>query len=888
MMWFPVLYFLFLFISFFFMGYVAFHAHRHRHVPGATAFMWVSLSVCFLSACECFLMISPTRNWALFWFNLRQISFSFGPVFWFVFILQYLGKSHVITRVRIAILCVIPVVTQAMVWTNFLHGWWVKRNVAFREVGQFYIADTSYRISGPWMYLHMFYTYTIVIMGMILLSILAVGLLKNDRRQAVAVGLGALILIIGPLFPTFNLMPGSLFNPLTVSMAAGSLVMAWGVFRYGFLAGVPVVEEGKRESILLMALFLTLTGIIIFSGYLYFHQFEINYRMEVERKLMTVATLKTEALVEWRKKRYADGEIFRENIIIVQLFYQIAGKPPNEDALNKMKNLLEKYQVVYRYKNVILLDGSSSPMVSARAVNNDEYRLAKRFMHDLKDWSRVHFLEFYTDAPDKQATMAILTPITDNGRRLGVIVFLMDPYEYVYPMLRGWPTPSKTGEILLARREGDRVLYLNDLKNQRNAALNLHASLNKRDRPSVMAVLGREGVVEGIDYQGKTVMAALKHVPNSPWFMAAQIDTEEIFAPLRERFWWMVFFVVVLITGAAGGVRLIWQRKIREFYLKEFESARALDVSEDKFRKAFMTSPDAVTITRLADGQVVSVNEGFLRITGYHEHEVVGKNVREIPIWANDQDRINFTGQIKRRLRVNNLDARFLTKNGDVVYTLMSASLIELDGVLHILMITRDITARKKAEDALRESERKLREAQEMARLGFWSWDIKTGTVEWSDEVFKIFGLNPKEFKPRIDAILALSPWPEDHQRDGELISRAVENHAPGSYEQKFLRPDQSVGYYHSTFQGVYDEQGDLVSIVGTVLDITERKLADERINRLNVELEQRVVERTAELAAKTSELERINKVFVNREIRMRELKEKIAELEKKNTEQAV
>ncbi len=144
--------------------------------------------------------------------------------------------------------------------------------------------------------------------------------------------------------------------------------------------------------------------------------------------------------------------------------------------------------------------------------------------------------------------------------------------------------------------------------------------------------------------------------------------------------------------------------------------------------------------------------------------------------------------------------------------------------IVGVTVFIKDITERKKSELILKESERKLREAQEMANLGFWSWNINTGEVEWSDEVFKIFGLDPNEFTPQIDSILELSPWPEDNQRDRELINRAVEDHSQGSYEQKFLRPDKSIGYYYSTFEGRYDENNKLISIVGTVLDITERK----------------------------------------------------------------
>ena len=102
-----------------------------------------------------------------------------------------------------------------------------------------------------------------------------------------------------------------------------------------------------------------------------------------------------------------------------------------------------------------------------------------------------------------------------------------------------------------------------------------------------------------------------------------------------------------------------------------------------------------------------------------------------------------------------------------------------------------------------------------MASLGYWVWNIHTGEVEWSEEVYRIFKLDPKEFVPQIDSIQALSPWPEEHQRDLELIEKAMKSHQPGEYEQRFLFPDGSTGYYFSTFQGIYDEEGNLTAMQG-------------------------------------------------------------------------
>ncbi len=135
----------------------------------------------------------------------------------------------------------------------------------------------------------------------------------------------------------------------------------------------------------------------------------------------------------------------------------------------------------------------------------------------------------------------------------------------------------------------------------------------------------------------------------------------------------------------------------------------------------------------------------------------------------------------------------------------------------------------------LRLKEKRLRTTQRMAQLGNWEWDITTGDVNWSEEVYRIFRLQPSEFVPQIDSILELSPWPEDHARDKELIQKAIDSKEQGSYEQRFLRPDGSIGYYFSTFQGIYDEEDNLIEMQGVVQDITERKLAESALKKSEI-----------------------------------------------------
>jgi PAS domain S-box-containing protein len=284
-----------------------------------------------------------------------------------------------------------------------------------------------------------------------------------------------------------------------------------------------------------------------------------------------------------------------------------------------------------------------------------------------------------------------------------------------------------------------------------------------------------------------------------------------------------------------------WKRALRIKHRKETDAI--LVSSEEKFKVVFESANVGKAIT-LPTGEV-NVNQALCDLLGYSREELQGKKWQDITpsdeIEATQKFLDSLLNGTKDSIRFNK---RYIHKNGSFIYADVS-TVINRDNMrkpLFFITTVIDITERKLAEDELRESERKLKEAQKMVHLGYWIWDVKTGDVEWSEEVYKIFCLDPKQFIPHINSILALSPWPEDHQRDEELIKRAIETRDTGFYEQKFLRPDNSIGYYSSTFQGNFDEKGDLISIVGAVMDITDRKTDEEKM-RLSHDRFQRIID---------------------------------------------
>ncbi|MDD2881053.1 MAG: EAL domain-containing protein [Rhodoferax sp.] len=136
-------------------------------------------------------------------------------------------------------------------------------------------------------------------------------------------------------------------------------------------------------------------------------------------------------------------------------------------------------------------------------------------------------------------------------------------------------------------------------------------------------------------------------------------------------------------------------------FVDEAQRVQTLDAlrdSEERYRKAFQTSPDAVNITRKTDGLYLDVNHGFERITGWTHAEVVGKTAIELNIWRSPADRQRLVDSLRRDGRCQNLEADFVRKDGSICHGLMSAEVVRFKDVDCILTITRDMTEKRRAD----------------------------------------------------------------------------------------------------------------------------------------------------------------------------------------------
>jgi len=149
-----------------------------------------------------------------------------------------------------------------------------------------------------------------------------------------------------------------------------------------------------------------------------------------------------------------------------------------------------------------------------------------------------------------------------------------------------------------------------------------------------------------------------------------------------------------------------------------YNATKSLEESEEKFRLAFTTSPDPIILLKANSGIIVDVNQGFTKESGYTREEAIGKDVIELEMWSDQEDRDKFYESLGERGYVDSMEAMLRGKDGVSKSALVSSSVIKIGGEDHILSIIKDISGMKKAQEALLEKERQLRRASKMEAVG--------------------------------------------------------------------------------------------------------------------------------------------------------------------------
>jgi PAS domain S-box-containing protein len=253
---------------------------------------------------------------------------------------------------------------------------------------------------------------------------------------------------------------------------------------------------------------------------------------------------------------------------------------------------------------------------------------------------------------------------------------------------------------------GQEIVYLNELRHLENAPLALRKPLTELNEPAVRAALGQEGIVRGLDYRGVPVLASNRIIPNSPWFLTAKIDMDEVDAPLGE--WSQLIAVLTTAWMAAAGLALalVWRNRDARFYLQQYMSEAERRALSQRYEYLTKNANDIILVMD-QDWRIVEVNDRAVAAYGYEREEFFN-----LHIWDLFQDS-RWSNNGNKTLRPEDDGLRFESvccrKDGGTFPVEISSSLIQMEDSSLYQYIVRDVAERKEKEKALKESEQQLR-----------------------------------------------------------------------------------------------------------------------------------------------------------------------------------
>jgi signal transduction histidine kinase len=339
------------------------------------------------------------------------------------------------------------------------------------------------------------------------------------------------------------------------------------------------------SKFLSLLFFVGLTAILIIGSLVYYLNEAKSIREDRFKELQAISELKISQIIQWQKERYSEAGFFSKNKLVIDATEKLLGKPGRDTALVSFFKPITSFD---RYENIFITDTIGKVIFSMNDQNVID-EVMQNHVLQAKKQSGIYFSGFYFCTTHQKIHDDYVAPVKLNEKVLGFLVLRNDPERYLYPLIQKWPLPSRTSETILVVREGDSVVFVNDVRFIGNAALKYKEPVKNNEIAAIAAVTGKIGLYEGVDYKGSKVLAFLSPIEGTPWFMVAKIDKTEVLAELKFRAIVLIAAVSGILIIATLGLILIYRSKetrlFKELYkteLAEKEAIQKLNESQEE------------------------------------------------------------------------------------------------------------------------------------------------------------------------------------------------------------------------------------------------------------------------------------------------------------------
>jgi signal transduction histidine kinase len=320
----------------------------------------------------------------------------------------------------------------------------------------------------------------------------------------------------------------------------------------------------KTFPLKLVVMFILFTLGIILVGFYYYRDQRKRIFLEQENDLGAIASLKLSQIEQWREEMLKDAEILKNNELLVNV---IKESFDDRDMAIQYENILKWLESVCKEfdgTGASLVDTSLNVLFSVSQTDSITGKYITEDLVTVLSDKKVHLTELHQTGIKKGDVIDLLIPLSDfrreDQRLFCIIIVRIELRKTLFPIIESWPATSTSSETQVVCKEGDSVLYLNNLRHQQNTSSNLKLPLSNEQLLASKAVGGIDGIVEGVDYRNIPVVGYITRIPGLPWYMVAKINKEELQAPLR-RVLYFVIIVVILLGLLIAFTHVLWMRE---------------------------------------------------------------------------------------------------------------------------------------------------------------------------------------------------------------------------------------------------------------------------------------------------------------------------------------
>jgi PAS domain S-box-containing protein len=580
----------------------------------------------------------------------------------------------------------------------------------------------------------------------------------------------------------------------------------------------------------LVILFIIVTSIVIIGGYLYFKNQEKILLSETQREMSAISDLKIRQITQWRLDRMGNASFLGENTVLVKMISDYLENPKDILLQDKLFQFFRSLTDNFDYKEVVLLDTSGSVKLSYPVLDEVPEAYPKTLLTNIIKERRITLTDLNKTSTVTYVHLDLLVPLVDfnaNGSFVvGILDLIVDPSKVLYPLIQSWPAPSKTAETLLLRKEGSDIVFLNELRHIKNTELLLRKPVTTEKLPAAMAVQGIEGTVNGIDYRNVPVVASMKKIPGTSWFMVAKIDREEIFSSMKTRM--KMVLIIILLFILALGLFLgffSWNQRAR-FYREKYEDELNRLALIKHFDYILKFANDIILLID-KELKIVEANDRALESYMYTRDEFIGMKLEDIRA-PESIEQLHFQLEMVEENESATFETFHKRKDNSVFPVEVSVRVVNIEGSKYFQSIGRDITERKNVEDILKESEEKFRKIFEESPFSMLITAKDFEIIRANLSFCNLTGYDESELK-----LLTFKDFthPDYIVADEVSLLKLVAGEIPVYHtEKRYVRKDGSIIWGSTTVSLVRNNNDEVQFFLVMIEDITLRKRTETEL----------------------------------------------------------